>query len=210
MSKNINIFSYLRVIFLLSFLIFANACSGNKSSYINELEAHRKKNDNFYKYDKESPIPEVIREKFTGLNYFAPDENYNVIAKYIKYPNPDTLQFQTSKEDIQKTYLKYAKLEFNLLGKGYSLDAFVSLKNGLENYLFIPFTDNTNGKTSYDAGRYLDISGLPKKDKINLDFNRAYAPYCAYSNNYSCPLVPLSNHLDTDINAGEKKFSIKK
>ncbi len=209
MSKNINLFSFLRIIFLVSFLIFANACSGNSSSYTNELLAQRQKNDNFYKYDKESPIPEAIRDKFEGLNYFEPDSKYKIVASYTLYPDQDTLDFQTSKKDIQKRYIRYAKLTFKLEGKEHSIDAFISTREGLEKYLFIPFTDKTNGKTSYDAGRYLD-SELPKANRITLDFNKAYAPYCAYSDNYSCPLVPLSNHIDSEISAGEKIYYVKK
>ncbi len=210
MSKNIKYFSFLRVIFLFSFLIFANACNGKTSSYKNDILAERHKNDNFYKYSSESPIPKSIIDKFEGLSYYEPDEKYKVIAEYTLYPNPDTVIFNTSKADIKKTYLKYAKLSFKIEDKEYVLNAFVSIKNELGSYLFIPFTDNSNGKTSYDAGRYLDIHGLPKGNHITLDFNTAYAPYCAYSNNYSCPVVPSSNHLDTEINAGEKIFYVEK
>jgi uncharacterized protein (DUF1684 family) len=73
------------------------------------------------------------------------------------------------------------------------------------NLLFLPFRDKTNGKTTYGAGRYLDIS-FPASDSIYLDFNKAYNPYCAYDDRWSCPLVPFENHLEVSILAGEKKY----
>lgn len=210
MSKNIKYFSYLRVIFLFSFLIFANACNGNKSSYINDLLAQRQKNDNYYKYNEDSPIPVVIRDKFEGLNYFEPNEDYKAVAKYSLYQNPDTIDFKTSKVGAVKKYIRYAKLVFSIANKEYTLDAFLPVRNMQAKFLFIPFSDNTNGKTSYSAGRYLDIKKAEDFDNVILDFNTAYAPYCAYSDKYSCPLVPARNHLDTDINAGEKIFYVEK
>ena len=73
------------------------------------------------------------------------------------------------------------------------------------NLLFLPFRDKTNGKTTYGAGRYLDIP-TPASDTIYLDFNKAYNPYCAYADRWSCPLVPFENHLEVSILAGEKKY----
>jgi uncharacterized protein (DUF1684 family) len=209
MSRSIKFFRLLNAVFLFAFLIFVNACNNN-SSYINDLLAERQKNDNYYKYDKESPIPESIRDKFQGLNYFEPDESFKVIADFDIYDNPDTVEFFTSKPDITKKYLRYAKLSFNLSGTKCSIDAFLSLKEGAAKYIFIPFSDKTNGISSYSAGRYLDIMGIPKTNQVTLDFNTAYAPYCAYSDNYSCPVVPLSNHIDLEIKAGEKIFSVNK
>jgi hypothetical protein len=73
-------------------------------------------------------------------------------------------------------------------------------------FLFIPFRDKTNGKTTYGAGRYLDLK-IPASGSTVLDFNKAYNPYCAYSDRWSCPLVPFENHLNIYILAGEKKYS---
>ena len=73
-------------------------------------------------------------------------------------------------------------------------------------FLFIPFCDKTNGKTTYGAGRYLDLK-IPASGSTVLDFNKAYNPYCAYSDRWSCPLVPFENHLNIYILAGEKKYS---
>jgi uncharacterized protein (DUF1684 family) len=71
--------------------------------------------------------------------------------------------------------------------------------------LFLPFLDNTNGDTTYGGGRYIDLR-IPEGDTIEIDFNKAYNPYCAYNSRYSCPIVPRENYLDTNIEAGVKKF----
>jgi hypothetical protein len=69
--------------------------------------------------------------------------------------------------------------------------------------LFIPFRDATSGSETYAAGRYLELTenttGI-----YDLDFNRAYNPYCAYREDYSCPLPPAENTLTVAIRAGEK------
>ena len=78
-------------------------------------------------------------------------------------------------------------------------------------YLFIPFTDLTSGNESYAGGRYFDFKSSDILDnKFELDFNKAYNPYCAYiSNRYSCPIPPKENNLSVAIRAGEKEFGKK-
>jgi len=76
---------------------------------------------------------------------------------------------------------------------------------GYEDYLFLPFTDATNGNETYGGGRYIDLS-IPNGDQIVIDFNKAYNPYCTYNKKYSCPIVPSQNALDIEIFAGVKAF----
>ena len=72
-------------------------------------------------------------------------------------------------------------------------------------YLFLPFTDKTNGSETYTGGRYIDLS-IPEGDTLEINFNKAYNPYCAYNPKYSCPIVPGVNALDTEVRAGVKAF----
>ncbi|NNC85503.1 MAG: DUF1684 domain-containing protein, partial [Bacteroidia bacterium] len=111
-------------------------------------------------------------------------------------------------------YKTYAKLTFQLDGKDYQLFAYQNQKERDENdeykdYLFIPFTDLTNGETSYGGGRYLDMK-IPKTNEVELDFNTSYNPYCCYNDKYSCPIPPMENHLLIEINAGVKDYGKKK
>ena len=78
-------------------------------------------------------------------------------------------------------------------------------KDGFDNYLFLPFLDDTNGEESYGGGRYIDLR-IPKNDELVIDFNKAYNPYCAYNEKYSCPIVPRENYLALKVEAGVKVF----
>ncbi|MBL0018981.1 MAG: DUF1684 domain-containing protein, partial [Bacteroidetes bacterium] len=52
--------------------------------------------------------------------------------------------------------------------------------------------------------RYIDTRRT--EDKVPLDFNRAYNPYCVYNYAYACPVPPEENRLPVTIDAGEKDF----
>jgi len=70
-----------------------------------------------------------------------------------------------------------------------------------------PFTDETNDEETYGGGRYLDLNRNDiSKNRLLLDFNKAYNPWCAFSDGYNCPIPPKSNDLPVKIKAGEKKF----
>jgi uncharacterized protein len=94
-------------------------------------------------------------------------------------------------------------LEFTLQGETRSLGAFVPAGTEQITTLFVPFADETTGKETYDAGRYLDIDPTTT-GYYTIDFNRAYNPYCAYNATFECPFPPSSNRLTTEVRAGEK------
>jgi hypothetical protein len=73
--------------------------------------------------------------------------------------------------------------------------------------LFLPFRDATSGKESYGAARYVDLK-VEHDDEYAVDFNYAYNPYCAYSEDYTCPLPPQENWLSVAIRAGERKYHL--
>jgi len=77
----------------------------------------------------------------------------------------------------------------------------------LEDYLFLPFTDESNGIESYGGGRYIDLKIPDDGNIIMVDFNKAYNPYCAYSTGFSCPKVPTENNLPIKILGGVKYVS---
>ena len=87
----------------------------------------------------------------------------------------------------------------------------LSMLPDYKDYLFLPFTDETNGTETYGGGRYIDMrDGDIKDGKVVIDFNRAYNPYCAFSGGYACPKPPDENHLPMAIQAGEKQFAGEK
>jgi len=69
--------------------------------------------------------------------------------------------------------------------------------------LFFIFRDQTAGKETYPAGRFL-YAPMPKDGKVVLDFNKAYSPPCAFTAFATCPLPPPQNRLPVRIEAGEK------
>ena len=109
-------------------------------------------------------------------------------------------------------YQRYALASFILKGKPMQLTLYKSLalaQNPLySDYLFLPFTDDTNSQTTYGGGRYIDMrTGDIRDGKIIIDFNKAYNPYCAFSGGYSCPKPPDENRLAIAVEAGEKTFA---
>lgn len=150
------------------------------------------------------------REHFAekGLQYFSPDLEYLVEASFKLDTSSPAFQMTTT-TDRKPNYRIYGFLDFKVYDTSCRLTVFqnVDFKDDPEHgkYLFIPFKDNTNEFSTYGGGRYIDIL-IPDSELVKLDFNKAYNPYCAYADRWSCPLVPFDNHLDVSIFAGEKKY----
>lgn len=170
-----------------------------------EVIQGRAEKDKYFRVAHESPIPHENRENFSGLDYFPYDAAYRVDAKLSKHGSQDTISMETSKGH-NETYLKYGGFEFKVSGQTVVLQAYKSMHQHHEREtLFVPFRDKTSGKESYGAARYLDIPE-GHGDTYIVDFNVAYNPYCAYSDDYVCPFPPRENWLDVDIRAGEKAY----
>ena len=161
-----------------------------------------------FKNPESSPLPDRFRIDFESLEFFEPDTNYIVEAELVRTPEalPFSMPTTTGRES---TEVVYGIAKFTLNGKDHKLEIYQSpeliTQAKYEDYLFLPFTDNTNGEETYGGGRYLDLR-IPKGNKIILNFNKAYNPYCAYNKKFSCPIVPKVNNLDTEIKVGVKAF----
>lgn len=155
-----------------------------------------------------SPLTDHDRLQFKGLDFFPIDEKYIVKAKFVKLKRQKPFEMPTTTERKPK-YIKFGELQFTIDSKKLVLTVYrnidLSKRKGFEDYLFLPFLDQTNGIETYGGGRYLDMK-IPKSNEVIIDFNKAYNPYCAYNHEYSCPIVPLENELAVAINAGVKKF----
>lgn len=177
-------------------------------AYAEEIVRHRMEKDEKFRDPRESPLDKKGIRKFRGLNYFPPDEKYRVAARFIVNEMPVLFKMPTTTTRLPE-YIKYGELEFELDGNTYRLEVYrnseINRKPGYEDYLFVPFTDDTNGEETYEMGRYLDFR-VPATDEVVLDFNLAYNPYCCYSDNFSCPIPPAVNHLPLAIRAGERKY----
>jgi len=192
---------------ILSCILFLTiACNGNKLSneYLAQIGAHRTKLNQEFFNAATSPIDSTVRINFKGLLFFPASEKFMVEAKlvYIKNAEPFNLQHSHNKS---KPYKNFAIASFNLNGKLFKLMLMeqVNKKAGYENYIILPFTDLTNGQTTYTGGRYLEFT-KPETDKLLIDFNYAFNPYCAYNDKFTCPVPPKENHLPIKIEAGMK------
>jgi len=159
----------------------------------------------------ESPLDPNDLDSFDGLPYFAFNPNFIVEASFIRTPWELPFKMKTS-TDREPEYVKYGELHFVLQGDSCRLNLYRNLglaqKAGYKNYFFLPFTDATNSDSTYGGGRYLDFRLDIGKDseKVIIDFNRAYNPYCAYSSRWSCPIPPKENHLEMRVEAGVKAW----
>ena len=155
-----------------------------------------------------SPLMKDDLKQFKGLDFYPIDEKYIVEAIFIRTKKEKSFKMKTTTSRTP-IYKKYGELHFSIDGKELKLNVYqnadLKKKPGYDDYLFLPFSDLTCGKDSYIGGRYIDMR-IPKSEKVIVDFNQAYNPYCAYNYEYSCPIVPLENDLDIEINAGVKKF----
>lgn len=182
----------------------------SQTPYAEKIAAHREE----YKADfLKSPKSPLQKEDLSFLRFFEPDSAYRVEATVQRTPNAEPFELPTY-DGKKKSYVKYAVLTFLLNGKSCQLTLYRSLQLAqlpqYRDYLFLPFKDVTNGKETYGGGRYMDLRvGNIKDGKLLLDFNRAYNPYCAYSDGYACPIPPRENHLTVAIEAGEKQFAKK-
>ena len=181
---------------------------GNRKQFIKETRKERVAKDREFLDPTQSPLPAEEIENFKGLKYFPADTAFKVTATFRRVDMPFTFKMKTTTDRLPE-YRTFAKITFRLMDTILSLNVYqnveLMLKPGYEDYLFVPFTDETSAEETYGGGRFMDLR-QPTGDSIEIDFNKAYNPYCAYNHKYSCPIPPSENHLPIRIKAGEKKY----
>lgn len=154
----------------------------------------------------QSPLTADAKAKFTGLPFFEIDTNFVVMARLERLEDQPTFKMPTTTSRMA-SYRVYGVAHFILAGQDFSLNIYQSpelmTREGYEDYLFLPFKDQTSGAETYGGGRYIELR-IPKGDSLEIDFNKCYNPYCAYNAKYSCPIVPEDNFVDFEIRAGVK------
>jgi len=147
------------------------------------------------------PVPKARHAEFLPLAYFPIDPDYNVPASLKPSNDPTVIEMPTS-TGTQRKMRRAGSLEFSLKGQPLKLTAFLEV-GADPSHLFVPFSDLTSGTETYTAGRFMDLNrngtGI-----YEMDFNRAYIPYCYYNPTYECPYPPRENRLDMPIRAGER------
>jgi uncharacterized protein (DUF1684 family) len=188
----------------MGFLLTSSISFAQDKEYVEEINRFQEKLNNQYTDAEDSPLLKKDLKKFTGHDFFPTNVDFRVNAKLDFFEDSIIFGMLTSTSRIAE-YKKYAIASFEIKGKSYQLTLYRSTTPSEDpeyiDHVFLPFTDETNGDSTYGGGRYIDLK-TTNNDTIIIDFNKSYNPYCAYSPFYSCPKPPKENHLNIRIDAG--------
>jgi uncharacterized protein len=189
------------------FIILVTSCNQDKRPLRGDTDFQRKINAEFKDASK-SPLKNKDRKNFSGLDFFDFDSAFVVTATLKRTPDSEWFKMKTTTSRVSNERV-YGVVSFEIKGESYELNVYqgddLLNKKGFEDYLFLPFLDDTNGDTTYGGGRYIDLR-IPEGDTIVIDFNKTYNPSCVYNEKYSCPIVPRVNYISTEVKAGVKAF----
>lgn len=174
------------------------------------LTMFRSDKDQFF-HSPDSPLRLDQRASFSGLRYFSENSALRFRLKLDENVPHDFVMMQTTavggappgavaSTGGQRRYVRAGKIFFAVGGKNVELSVFKD-----EHGYFLPFRDGTGDDATYPAGRYLEPE-VGSDGLLEVDFNLSYNPYCAYNEQYSCPIPPKENLIPVRIEAGEKRF----
>ena len=173
----------------------------NTEGYHKKILKDRVEKDKEFKESDDSPLTNDQKEIFSSLSYFPINEKYKVSGEFHRNSSQQVIKMAIT-DGSQREYHVFGNVHFHLDGKELDLTVYKPVKSD-EDYLFIPFYDQTCGDISYGGGRYVEPI-LHESNRLEIDFNQAYNPYCVYNHQYRCPIPPQVNNLDVSILAGEK------
>lgn len=159
----------------------------------------RQQKDAFFKSHPQSPLTRAQRDAFDGLTYYEPVESLDLTVEVTAFEEKDSILMQTTTGGVQE-YLRWGQFSFEVDGETTTMTLYYSQRIG---HFFLPFMDGTSQDDTYSGGRYLDPVSVGG-NVFSINFNLAYAPYCAYNDNYTCPIPPKENRIPVRIEAGEK------
>ena len=170
----------------------------------------RARKDVMMREGSDSPLPADKRASFPGLPYWdiKPEFHVSSFLTVDRTGPPMIITLDTS-TNVPRKMRRVGALGFTLSQTGYKLTAFADLDDSAMQRLFVPFGDLTNNTETYGGGRYLDLERTPT-GFYDLDFNRAYHPYCVFNPTYECPVPPRENRLPVAIPAGERLIATAK
>jgi uncharacterized protein len=164
------------------------------------LDEFRRSKDAWFKVSSDSPLPYGDRESFAGLNYYPENPDLCLTVRPEEYAEQEQVLMTTNTGGTQE-YLRWGHFSFEVAGQPADLTIYYAAWGGY----FVPFVDATSADETYGAGRYLELEEVGAGAFL-ADFNLAYNPYCAYSEEYSCPIPPAENRIAVPIRAGEKLY----
>lgn len=192
----------MRIPFVFVAFLLANISFAQKT-YKDSVETY------FKKYVNEHEVVTGKDKEF--MSFFPVNEKYRIVCRFERTVNSPWFKMESS-GPIKKNYRVYGIIYFTINDTAVALNIYQSqdlmTMKQYKDHLFIPFTDATSGEETYESGRYIDLEIKDiASDKVVIDFNKAYNPYCAYvSGKFNCPIPPAENRLAVAISAGEKAF----
>ena len=189
-------FILLSIILSISYYLYNSSIEYEE--YAEKLNDFREKREKKLYSSSKSPL----KNSNYKIKYYDPNINFKVIARVESNEIQDTLTLATSTGNSER-FIDFAKLNFRLGRKNFSLPVLRYLEGEEKGKLFFCFLDKTNEESTYPGGRYIDVDFKNAK-RIELDFNKSYNPFCVYDKKFSCPIPSQRNYIDIKIEAGEK------
>jgi uncharacterized protein (DUF1684 family) len=143
-----------------------------------------------------------LAKGFLGFQWFPIDPQYRVVGRFLKDPEPTSLQVMNTYGDVD-TYKSEGVIEFTLNGQPLRLRPFTTRPKRF----YIVFRDQSSGHETYEAARFLYADLLDDGTTV-LDFNQAYNPPCAFNPYTTCPIPIPANRLPVKVLAGEKAYPV--
>jgi len=137
------------------------------------------------------------RKKFTGLRWYPVDPAWKIKATFV--PSPHEVTFDTE-VGVKEKDQSPGYVTFTRGGQEYKMEPVTE-----EDHLWFVFRDQTSGKTTYAASRFLYVP-MPKDGFVEIDFNKAENPPCVFTDYATCPLPPPQNRLQLAVTAGEQMY----
>ncbi len=202
----------LSIVTVLFFLLTGSNCSDEKKSeltkaYLTQLEQERADRNWQMQFNtKSSPFLMDTSIKYEPLKFYEPNPDFIFKSKLYRIDKPDSVDIFGTK-GTSKKYLRYGYFNLNYKGQDYKLYLYhITTPEGFKVYN-IWFKDATNGKETYENGRYLVFEKNMDDDfEYTIDLNKATNPLCAYSDLFNCPKPTDKDSLPFEVKAGEKKF----
>jgi uncharacterized protein (DUF1684 family) len=180
--------------------------------------AHRAEVEDFMKNSPDSPFARDTTIEYHGIKWFPINPHFRGKSILNRYANPETVSVFGTKGEERKN-LRYGYFEFDVPDesggvKTIRINAYKFTPHDkkrfelYKNNLSLWFTDNTTGKETYGVGRYIELGDENPNPAFvyTVDLNKAFNPYCAYSDSFSCAIPRKEDRLAIAVRAGEMKY----
>lgn len=191
---------------------------GDSVAIVRDNAAHRSEMEEFMRNSPDSPFKRDTAAGFHGLKWFPVNPYFRGRSILHRYDNPETVSVFGTKGEERKN-LCYGYFEFDVPDERgipttirlnvYKFTPYDKRRYELyKNNLSVWFTDQTTGKETYEVGRYVEIGDENSNPDFayTIDLNKAYNPYCAYNDSFSCAIPRKEDHLDFPVRVGEMKY----